>query len=577
LTHAPLLHPPDYTKDYILYLAASTSTIAMVLVQEDPNGEEHVIYYLSKSLSGPELRYSHVEKLALAAVIVVQRFHHYILLCTTTVIADSNPMYHILTRQVLGGKYSKWIVILQEFDLEFAKSKAKKSLVFAELICDLPHADEDVEPRDSLPDETLFLISTSDPWYGDILLYLQTQRFQPNISREERRRIRHHSRRYLIVGDTLYRRGIDTILRRCLIHEEAERVLNDCHLGACGGHLSGMATTQKILRADYFWPSIFKDCIAAVKKCPPCQVFNNKACTHPATLHPVIAIGPFAKWGIDFMQCKPTSAGGHGYIIVVVDYFTKWAEAMPTFLNDGRTTTLFIFNHIITHFGVPRAIVTDHGSHFKNQMMSELHAKLGFRHENSSPYYPQANGQVEAINKVLKTMIQRMVGENKTSWHLQLFSALWAYRTSVKTATGFTPFQLVYGIEVVLPIECEIPSLKLKVELLPHTSVEEERFLYLTKLDETRRDAALVNEAHQKWIKNQYDKSVHPRTFAEGDLVLVYDQAHDKLGTGKLEPLWHGPYIVKCVFHRGAYELVDYDGISLGEPRNGLYLKKYYA
>jgi hypothetical protein len=73
-------------------------------------------------------------------------------------------------------------------------------------------------------------------------------------------------------------------------------------------------------------------------------------------------------------------------------------------------------------------------------MMSELHAKLGFLHENSSAYYPQANGQVEAINKVLKTMIQLMVGENKTSWHLQLFSTLWAYRISVKTTTGFTPF-----------------------------------------------------------------------------------------------------------------------------------------
>jgi hypothetical protein len=187
LTHAPFLHPPEYTKDYILYLAAFAFTIVMVLVQEDPNGEEHVIYYLSKSLSGPELRYSHVEKLALAAVITVQRFRCYILLCTTIVISDSNPMYHILTRQVLGGKYSKWIVILQEFDLEFTKSKAKKSLVFAELICALPPADEDIEPRDSLLDESLFLINTSDPWYREILLYLQTQHFQPNISREERR------------------------------------------------------------------------------------------------------------------------------------------------------------------------------------------------------------------------------------------------------------------------------------------------------------------------------------------------------------------------------------------------------
>jgi hypothetical protein len=131
-------------------------------------------------------------------------------------------------------------------------------------------------------------------------------------------------------------------------------------------------------------------------------------------------------------------------------------------------------------------------------MMSELHAKLGFHHENSSLYYLQANGQVEAINKVLKTMIQQMVGVNKTSWHLQLFSALWAYRTLVKIVTRFTPFQLVYGIEVVLPIECEIPSLKLKLELLPHTSVEEERFLHLTRLDETRCDVSLINETYQK-------------------------------------------------------------------------------
>jgi hypothetical protein len=425
----------------------------MVLVQEDSSGEEHVIYYLSKSLSGPELHYSHVKKLALEAIIVVQRFFHYSLLCTTMVIPDSNPMYHILTRQVLGGKYSKWIVILQEFDLKFAKSKSKKSLVFAELICDFPHVDEDTEPRDSLPDESLFLIIIFDPWYGDIILYLQTQCFQLDISCEERRHIHHHSRRYLIISDILYHRGIDTILRHCLTHEEAERVLNNYHLGACGDHLFGMATTQTFLRVGYFCPSIFKDCMEAIKKFPPCQVFQNKAHTHPAPLHPVISISPFPKWGIDFMQCNPTSVGGHGYIIVIVDYFTKWVEAMPTFLNDGHTAALFFFNHIITRFGVPHAIVTDHGSHFQNQMMSELHTKLGFHHENSSPYYPQDNGQVEAINKALKTMIQWMVGENKTSWHLQLFFTLSAYRTSVKTTTGFTPFHLVYGIEVVLPIE----------------------------------------------------------------------------------------------------------------------------
>lgn len=100
---------------------------------------------------------------------------------------------------------------------------------------------------------------------------------------------------------------------------------------------------------------------------------------------------------------------------MVVEYFTKWFEGMPTFVKDRKTTTLFILNHIITRFGVPQAIVTNHGSHFRNHMMTELSAKLGFRHENSTPYYPQENGQVEASNKVLKTMIQWMVGIHKSS------------------------------------------------------------------------------------------------------------------------------------------------------------------
>ena len=209
--------------------------------------------------------------------------------------------------------------------------------------------------------------------------------------------------------------------------------------------------------------------------------------------------------------------------------------------------------------------------------MTELTSMLGFRQDQSSSYYPQANGQVEAVNGVLKTMIRRLVGNHKTTWHRKLYSALWAYRTSVKTATGFTPFQLAFGLEAVLPIECEIPSLKLAVELLPGTTATEERLLSLDHLDETRRDATLALEAHQRRVKAQYDKSVKPRSFQEGDLVLLYDKKHDLLGAGTLQPLWLGPYIVTKVLSKGAYELQDCNGIPLEEPRNGLYLKKYFA
>eukprot|EP00253_Pinus_taeda_P016712 PITA_16712 len=178
---------------------------------------------------------------------------------------------------------------------------------------------------------------------------------------------------------------------------------------------------------------MFKYRITTVKSCHACQIFDSKTRRPPAPLQPVVAIGPFTKWGIDFMTCNPTSARGHGYIIV-----TSLDSAF-------------------------QAIVTDHGSHFRNNMMVELAAKLGLSHDSSIPYYPQANGQVEAINKVLKCMLQRMIGVHKRDWHLILYSALWAYWTSVRNETGFTPSQLVYGLEAILPIQCEISSLKLAV------------------------------------------------------------------------------------------------------------------
>jgi hypothetical protein len=158
-------------------------------------------------------------------------------------------------------------------------------------------------------------------------------------------------------------------LHRFLTHEDVESVLNDFHKRACGGHLSGLVTAQTILQASYFWPNIFKDCIEVVKKCHPCQVFTRKMCSHPAPLHPVIIVGPFTKWGVDFVDCNPTLATWHQHIIVVVDYFTKWAEAMLTVKYNGNAATFFLFNQIIARFGISSDIVTDHGSHFHNEMM----------------------------------------------------------------------------------------------------------------------------------------------------------------------------------------------------------------
>jgi hypothetical protein len=134
---------------------------------------------------------------------------------------------------------------------------------------------------------------------------------------------------------------------------------------------------------------------------------------HPDPRFLIIVVGPFTKWGIDFTTFHLTSARGHCYIIVAVDYFTKRVEAMPTFNNDGEKSTLFIFNHIIARFGISKENVTDHGSHFQNIMMFELTSNLWLSQENSSPYYPQENGQVEAVNMSLKTILQQMINYAK--------------------------------------------------------------------------------------------------------------------------------------------------------------------
>jgi len=162
-------------------------------------------------------------------------------------------------------------------------------------------------------------------------------------------------------------------------------MLNDFHTGACGSHLSWLATTQKILRASYLWPTLIKDCIESVKKCHPCQIFSRKMRAHPTPMFPIITVGPFTKWGIDYTTCNPPSARGHCYIIVAVDYFTKWVKDMPTFKYDDKIANLFLFNQIIARSVIPREIVTNHGSHFLKKMMSELTSNLGLRQKYSSP------------------------------------------------------------------------------------------------------------------------------------------------------------------------------------------------
>lgn len=148
--------PPAYDQDYILYISASHCTVAGVIVQEEDTRQENVVYYISKKLSGPALNYSHEEKLALVVFHSFQKLRHYILLRQTRVVANSNPMQYILGCRTLNWKYAWWVVILQEYDLDFSTPKSKRALAIVKVITDLPSGTSDLQLDDQSTDERLF-------------------------------------------------------------------------------------------------------------------------------------------------------------------------------------------------------------------------------------------------------------------------------------------------------------------------------------------------------------------------------------------------------------------------------------
>jgi hypothetical protein len=154
-------------------------------------------------------------------------------------------------------------------------------------------------------------------------------------------------------------------------------------------------------------------------------------------------------------------------------------------------------------------------------------------------------------------MLQHTVKKHKTNWLHMLFSTLCAYHTTVKTATSFTLFHLVHGIEATLPIECEVPTLRTSIKLLPAISPMEKHFLNLESLDEDRRSYLHNNEATKKWLKATFDRHVNLCLFNEGNIFLAYDIVHDTLDHGKFKSLWHGPYIFQHCLTKGAYILAS--------------------
>ena len=190
-----------------------------------------------------------------------------------------------------------------------------------------------------------------------------------------------------------------------------------------------------------------------VRACQACQLFTGKQKLAALPLQPVIVEAPFQHWGLDFIgKFHENSSNGYSWILTATDYFTKWVEAIPAKNATEKVIMDFIENNIITRFGVPAKITTDNAKAFSSLEFSSFCFKYGIVLSHSSNYYPQGNGLAESSNKNLITIIKKIVGDNKRSWDSKIKYALWADRITKKKATGKSPFELVYGLDVTLPV-----------------------------------------------------------------------------------------------------------------------------
>uniref|UniRef100_A0A2N9GA07 Uncharacterized protein n=1 Tax=Fagus sylvatica TaxID=28930 RepID=A0A2N9GA07_FAGSY len=361
----------------------------------------------------------------------------------------------------------------------------------------------------------------------------------------------------------------------CLSPEEATYVIREVNEGVCGNHSGARSLAHKLTRAGYYWPSLLHDATQFVKACDKCQRFANVPRVPPEEFTPITSPWPFAQWGLDIMGPFPVGTKQAKFLVVAIDYFTKWVEAEPLATISEKNVKSFVWKAVICRFGIPRVLISDNGKQFDNGPFRELCAQLNIRNHYSSPRHPQANGQVEVTNRTLLKQIKTRLEGAKSMWVEELPSVLWAYRTTVRTPTKETPFKLTYGTEAVIPVEIGLTTLRTTFH--KEGKNEGQLRLNLDLLDEARERAARRIALYQGKMARYHNAKVKLRRFEVGDWVLrKVTQATKDPSQGKLGPNWEGPYKIIQYYRRGTYHLEDRHGKKLPHPWNVEYLKKYY-
>jgi transposase InsO family protein len=311
-----------------------------------------------------------------------------------------------------------------------------------------------------------------------------------------------------------------------------------------------------------------------VASCPGCQETGNISQRNSMPLRYNLQIDLFDVWGIDFMGPFKNSHGFE-HILVMVDYVSKWVEAMPCRKVSTEESITMIKSMIFPRFVTLRILISDGGTHFTTKNFKKCLSKLGIEHRVSTAYHPQTNGKAETSNRQLKSILNKTIEKGGKYWSKKLDGALWAYRTTFKTLIGMTPYQFVYGKACHLPVELEHKDYwAIKEMNLDLDAAVVKRRIQISGLEKMRLKAYENANIYKERIKRWYDKRLKKKEFKEGDKILLYNSRFKTFGKGKLQSKWDGPYIVHSVLFNGAVTIMDVKGDQF--MVNGQQLKVYY-